>query len=281
MRFLNRISGSWGAWGASLFRALLVTAGFCACVVLGAGFWLWHTGDMARLVSPLDARLYDFGAKNGLALAKVEVEGRDRQSADSILAALNVQLGMPVLDIDLGAAQARVHNLPWVRSAEIERRMPDTLFVRIEERVPFAFWQQNGKLSLIDRDGSVIAADNIAAYGPLIVLVGNDAPANAASLIDLLQTQKSLAARVRAAVRLGDRRWNLQFDNGVVAELPENGPGNSMDAAWRRLADLEASERVLERNIAVVDLRLADRVVLKELPAPVAPAGTAPRGKAT
>jgi cell division protein FtsQ len=292
MRFLNRISGSWGNRAARLARALFAAAGFCACVALGAGLWLWHTGelagDLARLTAPLGARLFDIGARNGLALAKVVVEGRNRQSADSILAALDVRLGMPVLDIDLAAAQARVQSLPWVRSAEIERRMPDTLFVGIEERQPFAFWQQDGKLSLIDRDGSAIAVGNIASYGPLIVLVGDDAPANAAKLIDLLQTRKDLAARVRAAVRLGGRRWNLQFDDGVVAELPEPGTGNSpenaMDAAWQRLADLEASERVLERNIVSVDLRLPDRIVLKETLTPAAKSnqlGPASRGKAT
>ena len=93
--------------------------------------------------------------------------------------------------------------LPWVRSAEIERRMPDTLYIKIEERRPFAFWQKNGKLMLIDRDGMVIPAGDLSSYGPLIVLVGDDAPGNAVPLLDMLKTEPALAARVRAGVRLG------------------------------------------------------------------------------
>ena len=192
-----------------------------------------------------------------------------------ILAALDVRQGMPVLDIDLAAAQARLEALTWVRSAEIERRMPDTLFIKIEERRPFAFWQRNGALMLIDRDGMVIPAGDLKSYGPLIVLVGDDAPGYAVPLIDLLKTEPALAARVRAGVRLGQRRWTLRFDNGVEAALPETDAA----AAWHRLAALEASGRVLERAISAIDLRLPDRVVLKALPAPSAK--SAPKDKGT
>jgi cell division protein FtsQ len=272
MRFLNRrpIPG-----GAALRRAALASSGLAFCALCGALFWLWHAGALAPLSARLDEKIHGIGAENGLALDKVEVEGRERQSKDSILAALGVAQGMPVLDIDLAAARARLETLTWVRSAEIERRMPDTLHIKIEERRPFAFWQRNGTLMLIDRDGMVIPVGDLQSYGPLIVLVGDDAPGLAAPLIDLLKTEPGLAPRVRAAMRLGQRRWTLRFDNGVEAALPETGA----ESAWHRLAALEASERVLERNIAAIDLRLPDRVVLKELPAPGAK--SAPRDKST
>ncbi len=272
MRFLNRLQTQ---GRAVLIRALAAAAGLAFCALAGALFWLWHAGVLAPLEARIDARLHFIGAENGLALDKVEVEGRDRQSKESILAALAVRPGMPVLDIDLAAAQARLEALTWVRSAEIERRMPDTLFIRIEERQPLAFWQKDGKLMLIDRDGMVIPAGDLAPYGPLIVLVGDDAPGNAVPLFEMLKTEPALAARVRAGVRLGQRRWTLRFDNGVEAALPETGA----PAAWHRLAALEASSRVLERNIASIDLRLPDRIVLKALPAPAAK--PAPKDKGT
>ncbi|MGO9785947.1 MAG: cell division protein FtsQ/DivIB [Stellaceae bacterium] len=276
MRFLNRLQTH---WRAAMRRMLLAAAGLAFCALCGAVFWLWHAGDLAPLSARLDTRLHVIGAENGLALDKVEIEGRDRQSKESILEALDVRQGMPVLDIDLAAAQARLENLTWVRSAEIERRMPDTLFIKIEERQPFAFWQRNGTLMLIDRDGMVIPAGDLKPYGPLIVLVGDDAPGYAVPLLDLLKTEPALAARVRAGVRLGQRRWTLRFDNGVEAALPETGA----EAAWHRLAALEASSRVLERNISLIDLRLPDRVVLKALPAPApaAAAKPAPKDKGT
>jgi oligopeptidase B len=40
--------------------------------------------------------------------------------------------------------------LPWVRRASVERRLPDTIFVRLEERIPLALWQRQGRFVVID-----------------------------------------------------------------------------------------------------------------------------------
>ncbi|MDE1931462.1 MAG: FtsQ-type POTRA domain-containing protein, partial [Alphaproteobacteria bacterium] len=210
----------------------------------------------------------------GLALENVDVVGRQRQSTASILAALGVKRGTPMLEIDLAAAQAKLQALPWVRRADVERQLPDTLFIHLTEREPFAFWQRNGSLSLIDRDGTVIPTAAPAQYGPRIVLVGDDAPAQAATLIDMLATEPSLARRVNAAVLYGSGRWTLRFNTGVEVALP----GTEVSAAWHRLAGLEAQEQILERNIAMIDLRLPDRMVVRLAPAAPGKSPTARNG---
>lgn len=230
------------------------------------GYWLWHDGAAGRIASAINVRLLAIGDRHGLALENVDVVGRQRQSVASILQALGVRRGMPMFDIDLAAAKTRLEALPWIRSADVERQLPDTLFVGLTEREPFAFWQHGNTLSLIDRDGTVIPTDNLAQYGPRLVLVGADAPAQAAGLVDMLVTEPALARRVTAAVRFGDRRWTLHFDTGVEVALPETGA----PAAWQRLAGLEAQDHILERNIVAIDLRLPDRLVVRLAPADAA-----------
>ncbi len=111
-----------------------------AAPLAGAAFWLVRTRAPWRAARGRAStqRLHGIGAENGLGLAvdKVEVEGRDRQSQESILAALGVQPRHADAGHRSGAARARLEALPWVRSAEIERRMPDTLFIKIDERQP-------------------------------------------------------------------------------------------------------------------------------------------------
>jgi len=259
------------------FPTVAVAAGLgAATLVVGGGgaFWLWHDGTLARTGRAIVARVWTVGGQQGLALENVDVVGRQRQSTASILAALGVKRGMPMLEIDLAAAQARLQTLPWVRRADVERQLPDTLFIRLTEREPFAFWQRNGSLSLIDRDGTVIPTDSLAQYGPRIVLVGDDAPAQAATLIDMLATEPTLARRVNAAVLYGSGRWTLRFDTGVEVALPETG----VPAAWHRLAGLETQEQILERNIAAIDLRLPDRMVVRLAPATPGKSSTARNG---
>jgi len=269
MRLLGRRTLPWRF-------ALLGAAGIACCAGARAAFWLWHGGALGPAAAGIEDRVRGLGARQGLALASIEVTGRERQSKDSLLEALGVARGAPMMEIDLGAAQTRLEALPWIRSAELERRLPDTLFVRLVEREPFAFWQKDGKLALIDRDGTAIAVPEIAQYGPLLVLVGDGAPQQAAALKELLATEPELARRVTAATRLGDRRWNLRFDSGVAAALPETGA----EAAWHRLAALQRERRVLDRAVALVDLRLPDRTVIRLAPGAKPPlAGAAAKDK--
>lgn len=207
----------------------------------------------------LEERLIAVSADVGFRVRAVEVEGRDRASAQAILAAIGVVRGTPILAIDPAAAKARLEQVPWVKTASIYRRLPDTLFIALTEQEPLAFWQRGAALTLIDRDGKPIGERNLGTFARLPVLVGDDVPTNAAAVVELLDTEPQLAQQVAAAVRIGGRRWNIEFKNGVAVALPEE---NAV-AAWHRLAAIEKDHRVLERRVLLVDLRLPDRVYLR------------------
>jgi cell division protein FtsQ len=195
----------------------------------------------------------------GLVVTNIEVQGRETTDAATVMAALSAARGSPILAISPGHAKEQLEALPWVRSATIERRLPGTLFVRLVERRPLAVWQHGGIQQLIDREGSVIAVDDLSRFAHLPIVVGDDAAANAAALIDTLASEPELAARVSAAVRIGGRRWNLRIDDAIDVMLPEESP----ESAWTRLAELERTSLLLKRDVQTVDLRLPDRLVLR------------------
>jgi len=243
-------------WPRALRRAMAASA--LLLVLAGAGAWLLRSGTLAIL----ERRLLNASAGLGLAVANVEVEGRQRASREVILSALEVERGMPILSFDPAEAKRRLERVPWVRSASVERRLPDTIRIRIAEREPLALWQRQGKLVLIDREGVVVTGEQIERFGNLIVLVGPDAPKAGAALLAMLAGEADLVSRVAAAVRVGGRRWNLRLDSGIDIALPEEDASN----AWHRLAELERSEGILERDIQMVDLRLPDRLVVRATP---------------
>jgi cell division protein FtsQ len=78
----------------------------------------------------------------------------------------------------------------------------------------------------------------------------------------MLSQKPALFARVRAAVRVGSRRWDVRLKNGIKVHLPEAQPAD----AWSRLAELAAEHRIFERDVAAIDLRLPDRLVLRLTP---------------
>jgi cell division protein FtsQ len=233
------------------------------------------------MLSAAADRALNASAALGLVVGDIEVEGRETTDAATIMAALAAKRGTPILAVSPSEAKQQLERLPWVRSAAIERRLPGTLRVLLVERHPLAVWQHGGKQELIDREGAVIPVTDLGRFARLPTVVGEDAASHAAVLIEMLAQEPELAARVTAAVRVDDRRWNVRIDNAIDVLLPEENPA----AAWARLAALEQANSLLKRDIQTVDMRLPDRVVVRASGAPLneaAPARKArPSGKST
>jgi cell division protein FtsQ len=255
--------------GWRLAVAVIAAATICG----GVWFGMSRTGSADR--QRVAARLLGASADIGLKVADIRVEGRETTDRETILTALGAGLGTPILAVDPVRARQQLEALPWVRSAAIERRLPDTLIVRLVERKPLALWQHNGKLDLIDRTGSIIPVARLDRFAKLPMVVGDAAAGHAAELLAMLATEPDLATRVTAAVRVADRRWNLQIDNAIDVLLP----ADQAAGAWAELARVERSSAILKRDVRAIDLRLPDRLVVRLAPAAPMAAPAAKRGR--
>ena len=201
----------------------------------------------------------------GLTVSDIRVEGRETTDPETILAALAAGPGTPILAVNPARAKEQLEALPWVHTAVIERRLPSTLYVRLVERKPLALWQHGGKLELIDREGAAIPVTGLDRFAKLPMVVGEGAASHAAEFLAVLASEPDLAARVTAAIRVGDRRWNLRIDNAVDVLLPRRrrrrvrGPSSP---------ELERSSAILKREVQTIDMRLQDRLVLRVTPEP-------------
>ncbi len=228
-------------------------------LIIGALAWTWTSGRAIEAYDGARAALLDASAATGLVIGEVFVAGRERTSRRALIEALDVTLGTPLLGFDAEVARRRIEAIGWVREAVVERRFPDIIFLRIVERQPLALWQRGKLLLVVDDDGVVIDGAKPKRFSLLPVIVGDDAPDHAGPLLNVLATEPGLNQRVAAAVRVGGRRWNLRFDNGIDVELPER----DFAAAWRRLAEFERLHQLLSRDITAIDLRLPDRLVVR------------------
>ncbi len=195
----------------------------------------------------------------GLTVQDILVEGRLRADRGLVMDAIGIDRGASLLRFDAAAARARLEEVPWVETAIVERRLPDVIYVKLIEHRPLALWQNEGKFALIDPKGAVILPEATSQFARLPIVIGKDAPPHAESLLLLLATEPTLAARVSAAVRLGDRRWNLIMDNGVEIRLPEE----EAELAWARVAAADRDRKLLARDVQMIDLRMPDRMIIR------------------
>jgi cell division protein FtsQ len=247
-------------WRRSWFRMAAVSV---FLVMLGAsGWWTLRTGLLSQMIEQAKWHAIASSAHIGLRIDEVLVVGRRHTGRDDLLAALGTTRGAPILAFDVNLAKERVEKLPWVRRASVERMFPDTVLLTVEERAPLALWQHEGTFALIDYEGEVILRDKLDDYRNLMIVVGADAPVHTATLMETLGSQPELLSLVRAAIRVGGRRWNLRLNGGVDVRLPEEGAST----AWLRLAQYQRSHGVLERDVKIVDLRLPDRLIVRKSP---------------
>ena len=225
----------------------------------GAVWSAMESGWLERQMEIAENRAIEASAGAGLAVREVLVRGRQITSRDALIAALDVKSGMPILAVDMKEARQRVESLGWVKSVTIARRLPDTIYLQIEERKALALWQHEGRVSLIDREGAVIQRHKLEGFAALPLVVGADAPANAAPLLDLLRTYPAVSGQVEAAVRVSGRRWNLRLRNGIDIRLPAEDVATALD----RLAAYQREFALFERDVITVDLRVPDRLIVR------------------
>jgi cell division protein FtsQ len=246
--------------GPAIRRHAAACLGFA---LLGLAGWQAHEeGFFDEGVDHAVDRFIQISAKLGFAVDEIIVEGRSETSPDDLRNALGLAHGTPIFAFDAAVAHERLKEIPWVRWAVIERRLPDVIQLQIVERKPIALWQKDGQFSLIDADGAAIPIEDIGRFNKLPVVVGEGAAPYAKALIDMLASEPDMAARVRWAVRVGERRWDLHLEDRVVVRLPEEG----ILEAWRRLVELERGHGLFARNYSIIDLRLKDRVIVRKVP---------------
>lgn len=193
----------------------------------------------------------------GFGIDDVEITGQSETSEIAVLEKLDISGSL--ISFDVAAAQQRVVALPWVESATVRKFYPGTLLVTIAEADPYALWQRDGEVFVIDRSGNEVVLLEDSRFAKLPFIVGAGANATAPAILADLLTQPSIAAQMRAAVLVAGRRWDLHLENGVTVKLPEK----NVPEALAQLVALDSEEQLLGRDVIVIDLRLPDRVTVR------------------
>lgn len=240
-----------------------VKRGVLACgvlVVAGAAGWLSAGGPQAQHVITTVQQLPDtVTTALHLRLEVVELTGRENAHVARVMQALNIKRGTPIYDIDLGAARDRIEALGWVETAHVERQLPDRLMVNLTERRPFAVWQSQGRFHLVDPDGVQIRSDVGPEWHALPHVVGQGAVENLKDIVGFQNSDERAAATVASYVRVGDRRWDVILQSGLVVQLPEE----KAVEAWVDFQVLADDVDFKRRPIVAVDMRLPDQVTFR------------------
>ena len=257
-------------WVVRLRRIGLVV--LALALVVGAGFAFLRSSVAERWAADLRRKAVAASVEAGFVVERVYSEGRSLADEATLKRTLEPHHNRPIFTVELEKLKQQVEALPWVRSASVGRRLPDTIWVRLDEHRPIARWMDGTRQVLVSDAQEVFKVKNAARYRELPLLFGKGAPARSVELLQLVASEPQLARHVTGARLVGGRRWDVYLDGRIEVRLPANRP----QAAWRRLAKEQQASGVITRAVTSIDLRSPDWLTL-ELPDAAIGQGKEPR----
>ena len=242
--------------GAGVAAAALI-------LLASLGYGVVRGDHVATIVAALKDLRDSAANAAGFRIVALALTGERHMSREEVLATAGVTGRTSLLFLDVDAARERLKANPWVADATVLKLYPGELQIGITERAPFALWQKAGRLAVIADDGTVLESYVAPRLTGLPLVVGRGAEIKAKEFLALIDRYPSIREQVRASILIGERRWNLRLKNGLDVRLPEDGAAPALE----RLLALDRENKVITRDIAVIDLRLPDRVTVRLSPA--------------
>ncbi len=217
---------------------------------------------VGKQIDSLLEDVYNKSATIGWGLDDITLEGRQKTSVTDVMQVVELQRGDNILEINLQEVRDRVKSLPWVKDVTVIRRyFPNIIHISIKEKTVKSIWQYKNEFYPIDEDGQIIETEYVPQKN-ILQIIGEGAPENLNNLLQIIEPDKELFSRLKAANFISKRRWNLIFDDvehGITVKLPEE----DVAAAWKKLVKLDKTRGILKRKLTFIDLRLKNKVVVR------------------
>lgn len=228
----------------SVLKSNFFQFGLFACIITATGFF--YSKHICNAKNPI------------FSIKTIVFDGNDRIQDVFLLKASGLRYKSNILNVSINDVKKKLEDITWVKSVVVQRKLPDTVYVRVSERIPIAILQSKYKLYLVDVDGIVLENDGIGNCSNLPIVVGEGAAKEVAGFLHQLNKFPKIRNQLVFAVRVGNRRWNIRINKGITVKLPER----ELRYALSVLDEISDSNGFFNDDIEVIDLRMHDRIVL-------------------
>lgn len=192
-------------------------------------------------------------------IQNIQVLGIKNISKNKIDKIIKSQATQIISKINIDMIKEEIEKIEWVENIFIQRRLPSSLRIEIQEREPIAIWQKNKNHFLVDKNGKVIHSSVSKEFSHLPIIVGDFAPLTAFQVIQTSVLFSNLKKRITGFICVRGRRWNVEIDNSLIVKLPTE----NIHQAFSVLSDMIKHNKISRVLMETVDLRDEDRVIIK------------------
>ena len=239
--------------------ALRIGVPFCVTLALASGFMADQKRRDALNLFVADVRA-SIEQRPEFMVNLMAIDGAGQDLAQDIREVVPVDFPSSSFDMDIDQIRDTIAGLDPVKSASVRIRPGGILQVDVTERRPALLWRTRDGLEMLDETGARVGdLDSRSDRADLPLIAGEGADTQAAEALALIAATRPLGDRLRGLVRVGQRRWDVVLDRDQRIQLPEERPVRALE----RVIALDEVQDLLERDVAVVDMRLGERPTVR------------------
>ncbi|MDR0942015.1 MAG: cell division protein FtsQ/DivIB [Holosporales bacterium] len=204
--------------------------------------------------------LLDGSAKfMGFYIKDINIIGTSNNVAALIKNKLGVSKNENIFKLSKNEIYENVLKVSWVKSAVVQKNLPNVINIIVKERVPIAIFQHDSVSVLIDEDGTFI--EHMTERPEKFPIVcGENANKKAKDILAVVSKFEIIKNKLEALIFVRERRWDIVV-SGIKVKLPEQ----DIDKALETLSYILKNDRVKKNVVKTIDLRTPNNIVLNGL----------------
>ena len=180
----------------------------------GQGDWYnWIVYESKKLVSSVSV-------ESGLVVQEFSISGNRVVPSKVFLESVGIEIGAPMILVDLRDALEVVTRVDWVDSAQVSRQWPNKISIKVVEKAPVAIWETPEGPRFIDERGEIFGDKYMEMFPDLPILRGAGADHRFPELRGVLERSPVIGAEFVGATLLGKRRWDIKMREVLIVRLP-------------------------------------------------------------
>tara|TARA_Y100001970_G_C14070880_1_gene769360 strand:+ start:122 stop:895 length:774 start_codon:yes stop_codon:yes gene_type:complete len=216
--------------------------------------------NINRIEIYIKKNINTFSNQYGYDLKSSDVKGIKVVKLNEIEKIIEPHLNKSIFILPLKDISKKIKENPWIKNVNISTNYKDIMYININEFKPVGVFLFNENYYYFDNKGKIIdlLKNNISFIDNFIVFSGKFSNIKAIPLLEILNKNKFLfEEKIKNANYIGERRWNLILDNGILLKLSEKNPETSLQNYFKLRKTLNKNEMNSIKAIDLIDFQKA------------------------